>query len=156
VRQLKIKRFSAENFLCFGPEGIEIDLTTHGNIVLIRGENMDAADATEEERKSSNGVGKSSIPEIITYALYGQTIKNPKKLSHNNVINNQTGKKLKVAIELDDLRIVRTRKPESLRVWESADGIWGKYVICPTTQEKIEVKGKDAGTATNSVTAKMT
>jgi DNA repair exonuclease SbcCD ATPase subunit len=155
MRQLRVDYIAAENFLCFGPEGIEIDLTKYGNIVLVRGENMDVSpDATEEERKSSNGVGKSSIPEIIVYTIFGKTIKNPKKLSHGNIINNQVGKKLQTEVRFDNLKIVRTRKPDSLRVWEKVEGaagpFFGPYIVCPQTGENIPVKGKTDGVAKNA------
>ena len=141
---------AAENFLCFGPQGIEIDLTQYGNIVLIRGENMDVQ---EEDKSASNGVGKSSIPEIIVYTLFGKSIKQPKKLTHNNVINNKVGKKLRTEVRWDKYRVVRTRKPDSLRLWESPDGDWGQlgdekweddHEISlggmPATQKEIEDK----------------
>lgn len=141
---------AAENFLCFGPKGIEIDLTQYGNIVLIRGENMDVQ---EEDKSASNGVGKSSIPEIIVYTLFGKSIKQPKKLTHNNVINNKIGKKLRTEVRWDKYRVVRTRKPDSLRLWESSDGDWSQlgdekweddHEISlggmPATQKEIEDK----------------
>jgi DNA repair exonuclease SbcCD ATPase subunit len=67
---------------------------------------------------------KSSIPEIMVYTLYGKTIKQPKKLTHKNVINNQIGKKLRTEVRWGDFRVVRTRKPDSLRIWESENGDW--------------------------------
>lgn len=121
---LKFKYVAAQNFLCFGPEGVEVDLSEYGNIILIRGENMDVFE--EEEKVSSNGVGKSSIPETIVYTLFGKTVKQPNKLSHNNVINNKVGKKLRTEVRWDNFRVVRTRKPDSLRIWESPDGDWSQ------------------------------
>lgn len=121
---LKFNFVAAQNFLCFGTEGVEVDLTEYGNIILIRGENMDVFE--EEEKVSSNGVGKSSIPEAIVYTLYGKTIKQPNKLSHNNVINNKVGKKLRTEVRWDNFRVVRSRKPDSLRIWESPDGDWSQ------------------------------
>jgi DNA repair exonuclease SbcCD ATPase subunit len=137
---LDFKYAEARNFLCFGPQGIKIDFKAYGNIVHIRGENLDVEN--EEERIASNGVGKSSIPEIIVYALFGKTIKQPTKIKHNNVINNKIGKNLYVEVKWGDFRVVRTRKPDTLRLWQSADAIWGTYVICPSTNEKIVVDGK--------------
>ena len=121
---LKFKYVAAQNFLCFGPEGVEVDLSEYGNIILIRGENMDVFE--EEEKVSSNGVGKSSSPETIVYTLFGKTVKQPNKLSHNNVINNKVGKKLRTEVRWDNFRVVRTRKPDSLRIWESPDGDWSQ------------------------------
>lgn len=122
MKQLKFKYMAAENFLCFGPEGIEIKFEDLGNIVLIRGDNLDVHE--EEEKVASNGIGKSSIPEILVYTLYGKTIKHPKKLTHKDVINNQTKKKLRTEVIWDKYRVERKRKPNSLRIWESKDGEW--------------------------------
>lgn len=121
MNTLKFKYIAAENFICI--EHIEIDLTKESNVVLIRGENQDVG-GDEEERLANNGVGKSTIPEIIVYTLYGKTIKS--KLSHKNVIHNKVGKKLTTEVRWDDYRVVRTRKPDSLRIWKSAEGIWDK------------------------------
>ncbi len=120
MNQLIVKKLKAINFLCFGPKGIEIDLTSYGNVILIRGRNLDVID--EEGRASSNGSGKSSIIEIFVYAVKGKTVKS--KLKHKDVINNITKKKLYTEVEFNDCRVVRTRKPEALRLWESKEGIW--------------------------------
>lgn len=122
MKSLDFTYASAQNFLCFGPEGIEIEFNKFGNVVLIRGNNLDVKE--EEERIASNGVGKSSIPEIIVYTLFGKTIKQPKKLSHKDIINNQVGKALRTEVRWADYRVVRTRTPDSLRIWKSAEGIW--------------------------------
>jgi DNA repair exonuclease SbcCD ATPase subunit len=124
------------------------------NIVLIRGENRDAKlidprNNFEESRTSSNGTGKSSIQEIIIYALYGKTVKRPEKLGANDVVHNKIGKDAKVELIFDNYRIVRVRKEggndkkNSLRLWESSDDIWDKTTeitqgTMATTQEKIE------------------
>lgn len=121
LNTLNFKYIAAENFLCI--KELEIDLTKTGNIVLIRGENQDTG-GNLEERQANNGVGKSTIPEIIVYTLYGQTIK--PKLSHKNVIHTKVGNKLRTEVRWNDYRVVRTRKPDSVRVWKSADGIWDK------------------------------
>lgn len=124
MNNIKIKYISAKNFLCFGPEGIEIDFEDFGNITLVRGDNLDIDPDNEEERRASNGVGKSSIPEIIVFALFGKTIKLGRGAEH--VVNNQIGKKLRVEIVVDNYRIVRQRSPNTLKVWESAEGVWNK------------------------------
>ena len=153
---LKFEYIRAENFLCFSD--IELDLTKFGNIVLIRGIDIDRSrqtiidrftageldsDDEQELRKVSNGVGKSAIAEIIVYALYGKTIK--EKLGHEDVVHNKIGKKLRVEVIWGNYRVVRTRKPAVLRVWESADHIWDdKTEITlggmPATQKMIEEK----------------
>ena len=91
MQNLDFNYIAAKNFLCFGPDGIELNLNKCSDIVLIKGSNLDVKNI-DDDRTSSNGVGKSSIPEIIVYGLYGKTIKNHKKITHKNVINNKTGK----------------------------------------------------------------
>lgn len=140
--QLDFTYLSAQNFLCFGSDGIELFLKKYGNVVLIRGNNLDVND---EERVASNGVGKSSIAEILVYTLFGKTIKHPKKLSHKNVINNQLGKGLRTEVRWGKYRVVRCRKPDSLRIWESENEVWDdEHEITlggmPATQELIEDK----------------
>lgn len=119
MKNLDFQYVRAKNFLCFGREGIEIDLTSYGNIILVRGKNKDILD--DDGNASSNGVGKSSIPEIIVYALYGKTIK---KLTNDKIINLKTGKNMEVEIIWNNYRIVRSRKPNKLKLWESKDHIW--------------------------------
>lgn len=129
MNNLNFKYFAAKNFVCFGPEGIEIDLTKLGNIILVRGENLDVIDEEEkegDERVASNGIGKSSIPEILIYTLFGKTIKSHKKIKHENVINNQVKKDLRTEVRWDKFRVVRTRNPTGLRMWQSEEGIWNK------------------------------
>ncbi len=124
MNNIKIKYISARNFLCFGPEGIEFHFDHYGNTVLVRGDNLDIDPNNEEERKASNGCGKSSVPEIIIYALFGKTIKNIRGSEH--VVNNQVGKKLRVEIIVDNYKIARSRLPNILKVWESDSGVWNK------------------------------
>lgn len=143
MKSLDIKYIYAQNFLCFGPEAFELTFKDHGNIVLVKGFNLDVVDS--ESRVASNGVGKSSIPEIIVYTLFGKTIKHPKKINHKDVINNQVGKGLKTEVRWGDFRVVRTRKPDTLRLWESPDGIWDDSTEItlggqPATQKLLEEK----------------
>lgn len=130
MKNLDFKYAFAKNFLCFGREGIELDFTKYGNVILIKGRNLDRQDinanADDEKKKiSSNGSGKSSIPEIMVYTLFGKTIKTPKKITHGDVINNKANKKdLLTEVRWGNYRVVRTRKPDSLRIWESENGDW--------------------------------
>lgn len=143
MKNLDIKYLYAQNFLCFGSSPFELNLENCGNIVLVKGYNMDVSE--EDSNTSSNGSGKSSIPEILVYTLFGKTIKHPKKINHKDVINNQTGKGLKTEVRWGDFRVVRTRKPDSLRMWESSDGKWDDSTEItlggqPATQKLIEEK----------------
>lgn len=143
MKSLDIKYISAQNFLCFGKEPIEIDLSAQGRVVLVQGINKDVQDG--DSKASSNGAGKSSIPEIIVYTLFGKTIKHPKKIGHKDVINNAIGKGLRTEVRWGDYRVVRTRKPDGLRLWESSEGVWDDSTEItlggqPATQKLIEDK----------------
>jgi DNA repair exonuclease SbcCD ATPase subunit len=154
MRNLHFKYAKAENFICFGPEPIELKFETLGNIVLVRGRILDRQQDSEEDddKASCNGVGKSSIPEILTYALYGKTIKKPKKIGHKDVINNKCTGKLRVEVQWDDYRVVRTRvlgktgkDSGTIQFWESSEGIWNDDTEktlggMPATQKLIEEK----------------
>ena len=140
MKQLNFKSIKATNFFCFGNKGVEINFDSYENIVLIKGINQDVID--QNGKFSSNGSGKSSIPQIITYCFYGKTIKSPKKIGHKDIINNKNGKKLSVEVIFDEYKIVRTRKPDSLKIWKSKDGIWDDTTEItlggmPATQELI-------------------
>lgn len=141
MKNLNFKKIKASNFLCFGESGIEVNFENLQNIILIKGTNRDVVN--ENGKFASNGSGKSSIPECIIYALYGKTIKSPKKISHKDIINHKTGKKLCVELYFDDYKIVRTRKPDSLRIWKSESGIFDDSTEItlggmPATQQLIE------------------
>jgi len=143
MRDLRIKYIKAQNFLCFGSEPIEVDLSQRGKVVLVKGINLDVQEG--ESTAASNGAGKSSIPEIIVYTLFGKTIKHPKKIGHRDVINNSTGKGLRTEVVWGDYRAVRTRKPDGLRLWESPEGVWDDSTEItlggqPATQRLIEEK----------------
>lgn len=128
MKSLNFKYISAQNFLCFGPEGIEINFENFSKIVFIQGINKDAKlsdDALSEHNKiSSNGSGKSSIQEIIVYGLFGKTVKKHTALKKDGVIHNLVGKNCKIEIIWDKYRIIRTRSKNSLRFWESEECKW--------------------------------
>ena len=124
MKKLNFNKISAYNFLCFGPEGIEIKFEEYGQIVFIRGENRDVKETeddlpSDEVKISSNGSGKSSLQEIISYGLYGKTVKKPSAISKDAVINNLIGKDCKIELQWDKYKLVRTRKKNSLRFWEN-------------------------------------
>jgi DNA repair exonuclease SbcCD ATPase subunit len=138
---LNFKYIAAYNFLCFGPEGIELNLETMGNIVLINGKNWHDVDPVTG-KPGSNGSGKSSIFDIISYALFGKITRDKTVVSA--LIHKEIKKKLKVEIIWDKYRVVRCRKPDHLQLWESEEGIWddSTEITCgagaPETQKKIE------------------
>ena len=143
MKNLDFKYIAAQNFLCFGPDGFELNFDNYSNIILIKGNNLDIKEI--DDKVASNGVGKSSVPEIIVYTLFGKTIKHPKKISHKDVINNQIGKNLKTEVRWGDFRVVRTRKPDSLRIWEDKNHKWEDSTEItlggiPATQKLLEEK----------------
>ena len=124
MRNLQFKYAKAENFMCF--ESVELNFEKFGSIVLVTAQNLDSA---TEDKSSSNGAGKSTLPEIPVFALYGETIKKPKKLKNADIINHKNGKKLIVEFCWDDYRVVRTCDPKgknTLKLWKSAEGTWDK------------------------------
>lgn len=148
MRNLNFKYAGAWNFLPFGPDGIELHFEKFGKIILVRGENRDVkpidSDLPSEEcRISSNGSGKSTLQEILCYTLYGKTVKSPKKIGKNDVIHNLIGKKCRTEVIWDKYRVVRGRKPDFLRLWESETNTWDDTTEITVgdqreTQKKIE------------------
>lgn len=123
MQTLKFKYLSAKNFFSFGPDGIEFYFDDLGQIVLVQGINLDTGTI---ENPHSNGAGKSSIIDIISYGLFGKPVKKPKKLGHSEIINSKFKEGLEVEIQFNEYRIVRSREPNKLRLWKSKDGIWDK------------------------------
>jgi len=115
MRKISFKYIKAVNFLCFGPEGIEIHFDDYGNVIQVFG--------LVVETGRSNGSGKSTIPEIATYALYGKTIKPHNKIK-TNIFHNKVGNKLHVEVHWDKYKVIRKRKPDKLELYELVDGQW--------------------------------
>ena len=133
----KFRYARAKNFLCFGEEGVELNFEDYGPIVVVRGINKDTG---TPEAPASNASGKSSLQDIIVYALYGKTAK---ELGHSAVINAAAGKKLEVEVQFGPYRVVRRRDPTDLRMWKSEDHLWDKETeitrgTMKDTQEMIE------------------
>ncbi len=134
---LNFKRAYAQNFICFGPEGIEINFENFGNIILVRGENLDVQPDQGGDKVSSNGIGKSSCIDILSYGLFGKCIKHPKKIKADDVINKTVGKKMLIEIEWDDYKVIRGRKPNKLELWKGDKNLSQGH---DETQELIEAK----------------
>lgn len=123
---MHIKKVRAKRFLSFGEDGMEIDFTKFGRIINIQGENHDYGPGF------SNGSGKSSCIEAIVYGLYGKLMKG---LNHKAAGNIYSRKGLEVEVEVDNLRIVRRRNPESLELFEN--GVPIAVGGIPATQDEI-------------------
>ena len=149
---MKIEYLRYQNFLSVGDTSVEVDFTKLGPVTLIKGQNFDFHDkndhelefSTEEDEHHSNGAGKSTCAEAIVYGFYGSTIR--KRMSHTDIINSTNKKKLEVevifSINNTRYRILRTRKPDTLRLWEGGDSWTDENEITkggqPATQKHIE------------------
>lgn len=141
MRNLKFHYLAAKNFLCFGPEGIQIHFDDYGQVVQVVGENLDVTGS--DEHIPSNGAGKSALHDAFSFALYGKTVKKPTKLKGGKVVNAKIGKKCEVEIQFDDHRIVRSLEPNKLQVWRSKDRLWDASTLLdrggtPETQKYID------------------
>lgn len=81
MKYIKFKKFKGENFKNH-VEPIGIDIPESG-IILISG---------------PNGVGKTSIIEILFFTFFGRT---PTRLTSNDVVNNKMGKNCVTSVEFD-------------------------------------------------------
>lgn len=150
MRNLDFKYASFKNFLPFGPDGVEIHFDKYGNIIHVRGENLDAKPIDPDEEKnevksSGNGSGKSATIDGIIWTLYGKTVKRPEKIKKDDVVHNKVGKDCRGEVIFGNYRVVRTRNKHSLRFWESDSGVWDKNTeltqgTMDETQKRIEEK----------------
>jgi DNA repair exonuclease SbcCD ATPase subunit len=109
------------NFLTIGDSG-DLSLSDKG-LVLIQGFNADDTSAV------SNGAGKSSIPDALCWALYGETARGE---SGDSVVNNKAKKNCMVRVTLQDgesiYEITRYRKHKDFKnsarvfMWNPASG----------------------------------
>lgn len=104
---MELLRVRAQNFLSLGSMSLELN---NQGLILLEGNNLDS------NGFKSNGSGKSSILESITYALYG-------KLSNgtagDNVVNRQVGKDTYVILDFKidntNYRVERYRKHKEFK-----------------------------------------
>lgn len=82
---IEIQNISWRNFMSYGDETSSLDLANMGQ-VLITGEIQD--ESTDGLRKS-NGSGKSTIPNVILWVLFGRTMHSANP--GDSVINHYTG-----------------------------------------------------------------
>lgn len=109
---IKIKNITMRNFLSVGNATQAVNLDTPG-LTLVLGENLDLGGGG-----SRNGVGKTTILQGISFALYGQPLTNIRK---DNLVNSINTKNMLVTIEYDvngkSYKIERGRKPNILRYY---------------------------------------
>lgn len=140
------KKVSISNFKSI--THAELNLENQG-LVLIEGKN------TTNTTFQSNGSGKSSLLESITYALYDTT---PSGLTADKVVNKNVGKNTVVELdfEVDGLpyKIQRYRKhskyKNTVKLWQGDINLTGKSV--KETNQKIQkLFGIDYQTYLNSI-----
>ncbi|MEO9497639.1 MAG: AAA family ATPase [Vibrio splendidus] len=99
---MKILKVSIANFLALGSAEISLD---EKGLVLLQGDNRD------DSSQDSNGAGKSSLPDAISWCLYGATAREE---GGDDVINNKVGKNCAVVTTIEDdgsiYRVSRHRK----------------------------------------------
>lgn len=109
---ITFKTLSLKNFLSYGAASTVVELDVPGATLII-GKDLD----NTEGGSSSNGVGKTTIINALTYALYDKPIST---ISKDNLINNINKKNMEVSIEFHikgcDYVVTRARK--------SATGNW--------------------------------
>src|SRR6056297_3237898 len=88
------KTIKIQNFFSFGPEEQSLDLSTSG-VYLITGRNFYN---NKEDEYSSNGSGKSSTVEAISFAIFGKVTKD---INLPEIVNEQTGKNCKVELTFE-------------------------------------------------------
>lgn len=111
---IKLKNITIKNFLSIGNVSQAVNLA-RGDLTLVLGENLDQGGDGSE---SKNGVGKTSLLNAISYALYGQALSNIKK---GNLINKTNKRHMLVTLEFShgdkNYRIERGRLPNILKFY---------------------------------------
>jgi len=117
------KEASAQNFMRF--KNVTLPLENQG-LTLILGRNEDA------EHAGSNGAGKTSLLDVLTWGVWGTTVRNQK---HDEVVNETVGKNCHVEVKLHldgaDYQIDRYRKcdytdkPNDLTLTKNGEDVSG-------------------------------
>ena len=109
---LKIKNITAKNFMSIG-NNIQAVNFDNCQLTLVLGHNLDMGGDG-----SRNGTGKTTIINVLSYALYGEALTNIKR---DNLINKTNGKGMITTVEFEiegiAYRIERGRRPNVLRLF---------------------------------------
>ena len=120
---IHFKKVRLYNFLSFGDSEIMLD---EGGYILVRGENNNVDDLA-----TSNGSGKSSIWEAISWAITGQTIRGTKNVVNMNS-EGGTFVELEFNIDSNSYRILRSKDHKeyktNLKVYINGEDKSGKGV----------------------------
>lgn len=109
---ISFKNLTMKNFLSVGnvTQAVEIN---KGELTLILGENLDLGGDG-----ARNGVGKTTMIQALSYALFGVPINNIRK---DNLVNRTNTKNMMVTLDFNvngiDYKIERGRKPNILRFY---------------------------------------
>lgn len=103
---ITIKNIAIKNFMSVGNVTQSINFIDK-DLVLVLGENLDLGG-----NDSRNGVGKSTIVNALSYAIYGAALTNIRK---DNLINKTNGKNMVITLEFEkdgvEYLIERGRRP---------------------------------------------
>jgi DNA repair exonuclease SbcCD ATPase subunit len=103
---LKLNGLTIKNFMSIGNVTQSINFSSN-DLVLVLGENLDLGG-----NDNRNGVGKSTIVNALSYALFGSALT---KIKKDNLINKTNMKNMLVTLTFEvngvDYRIERGRKP---------------------------------------------
>lgn len=110
---ITIKNLKAQNFLSYE----NLELTFEDGINIIEGWNEDAT--------TSNGSGKSTVADVLTWALYGMV---PRVLRSNEIIRNGA-QRTHAEIEFENefgvqFKVHRSLNPAKLEVWKNGEPIY--------------------------------
>jgi DNA repair exonuclease SbcCD ATPase subunit len=109
---ITLKNLTMRNFLSVGQviQAVEIN---KGTLTLILGENLDLGGDG-----ARNGVGKTTMIQALSYALFGVPVNNIRK---DNLVNRTNGKNMLVTLEFSvnstNYKIERGRKPNVLKFY---------------------------------------
>jgi len=111
---IRIKDLTVKNFMSVGNQTQAVDFNNE-RLTLVLGENLDQGG---DDSGSRNGTGKTTIINALSYALYGQALRNIKR---NNLINKTNSKGMLVTLHFEknglDYRIERGRSPNVLKFY---------------------------------------
>lgn len=119
MRLVTFKNLKGKNFLSIGDNEVAVDLRPGVNAIV--GTNHDKED-------SKNGAGKSTITELLYYALYGNTLR---EISKDHIQNSITKKRCEVSLEFDVIsnnsrdayKIVRQLNPTKCQLFKNEEDI---------------------------------